>query len=245
MPNRDVPPEMALPYTLDDIQREKSIRAGQKMRTFFPDAGRFRRELYPKHVAFMNAGATYRERAMIAGNQSGKSETGAYETACHLTGLYPHWWQGKRFDHATQGWAAGDTSKTVREIVQVKLLGPTTLPGTGMLPINTIHHVTKRSGTPDAVDTIYVRHVTGGLSTLVLKAYDQRREAFQGTTLDFIWLDEEPPQDIMVECLMRTATTDGILYLTFTPLQGWTKVVDSYFTDADIYQAPDQGAAHG
>lgn len=245
MTTQSLPPELALPYTLDDIQREKAIRAGQRMRTFFPDDGRYRRALYPKHVAFMNAGAKYRERAMIAANQSGKSETGAYETTCHLTGLYPHWWEGKRFERPTHGWAAGDTSKTVRDILQVKLIGPPTLPGTGMLPAHTIHHVTRRGGTPDAVDTIYVKHVSGGLSTLVLKAYDQRRESFQGTTLDFIWLDEEPPQDIMVECLMRTATTDGILYLTFTPLQGWTQVVDDYFTNADRYQVEDEGAAHG
>lgn len=225
-----------VPFTLEDLLREKQIRSGQLMKTMYPDSGRYRRELYEKHVAFLNAGSQYRERAMIAANQVGKSQAGAYETACHLTGLYPDWWQGKRFIQAPRGWACGDTSKTLREIIQVKLLGPIAQRGTGMLPADTIHHVTMRGGTPDAVDTIYVHHTSGQLATVVLKAYDQRRESFQGATLDFIWLDEEPPNDIYVECLLRTATTGGIIYLTFTPLYGWTTLIDAFFKDSDRFE---------
>src|ERR1700679_1088765 len=51
---------------------------------------------YQKQIDFFNAGH-FRERMLSAGNQLGKSEAGAYEMACHLTGIYPDWWQGRKF----------------------------------------------------------------------------------------------------------------------------------------------------
>ena len=79
---------------------------------FFPDTGVFRRELYPKHLSFFEAGAKYTERGFIAANQVGKSEAGAFETTCHATGKYPDWWKGKRFHKPTLIWVGGDTSTT-------------------------------------------------------------------------------------------------------------------------------------
>jgi phage terminase large subunit-like protein len=226
-----LPSTLALPFTLDDVIREQEKRAGYKMRAYYPATGLYRRALYPKHVAFIHAGAHHRERLFLAGNQTGKTDLGAYETTCHLTGQYPDWWCGKRFDHPTRGWAAGDTGKTLRDILTVKLIGLPGLLGTGMVPAHAIQKTTWRA--PDTLDTVEVAHCSGGTSYLALKSYDQRRESFQGTTLDFIWLDEEPPSDIYTECLLRTMTTDGVVYMTFTPLQGWTKLLDEYTRDAE------------
>lgn len=184
-------------------------------------------------MLFFAAGALHRERGFVAGNRTGKTEAGAYETTCHLTGKYPDWWPGKRFTRPTKGWAAGDTSKTTREIIQEKLLGPIASLGTGMIPGDLIKHKTMKQGTPEAVDTVYVRHVSGGTSTLVLKSYDQKRLAFQGTEQDFIWLDEECDQAIYTECLLRTMTTNGIVLLTFTPLEGLSEVVLSFMPGGD------------
>ena len=160
-------------------------------------------------------------------HNTGKSELGALEMACHLTGRYPDWWNGRRFNAPVRAWAAGDTSKTVRGIVQVKLLGPAGQTGTGMIPADAIHHIS-RSSTPDAFDSVWVKHESGGLSSLELKSYEQGRKAFQGTTLEVIWLDEEPDEAIYTECLMRTITTNGLVYLTFTPLQGVTQLILSF-----------------
>src|SRR5262249_42473791 len=93
------------------------LEARNKLASWFPDEGEFRRELYTKHVQFLNAGANEHERLFIAANRVGKSETGAYEAALHLTGRYPHWWQGKRFSGPIKLWAAGETSKKTREVV--------------------------------------------------------------------------------------------------------------------------------
>src|SRR5512144_2902281 len=53
---------------------------------------------YPKQAEFHAAGATYRERSFMAGNQLGKTLSGSAEAAIHLTGRYPDWWGGRVFD---------------------------------------------------------------------------------------------------------------------------------------------------
>ena len=92
----------------------------------------------------------------------------------------------------------------------------------GMIPRRLVYDHTRKQGIPSAIHTIWVRHITGGISTLDLLSYDQKREAFQGTAKQVIWLDEEPPHDIYGECLIRTMTCGGILMVTMTPLMGLT-----------------------
>lgn len=207
------------------IEAELERRERNRITRFYPDMGPLRRELYRKHLTFFRAGKEHRERLMLAGNRTGKSTVGAYEVTCHLTGQYPHWWEGRRFDHPVRVWAAGDTSKTVREIIQEKMLGPVGKFGTGMIPGDALAYTVPKHGVPEAVEIVYVRHVGGDNSPLLFKSYDQRREAFQGTEQDVIWLDEEPPMDIYTECLLRTMTSNGLVLLTFTPLQGLTELV--------------------
>src|SRR5262245_19009248 len=61
---------------------------------------------YLKQAEFHGAGARHRERLLMAGNRIGKTLCGAAETAFHLTGDYPDWWVGKRFDRPVRAWAA-------------------------------------------------------------------------------------------------------------------------------------------
>jgi phage terminase large subunit-like protein len=222
------------PITLADVNQAIAIVQRRKIRQYYPDSGPLRRALYVKHGEFFASAA--RERLFMAANRVGKTEgVGAYEATLHLTGDYPDWWPGRRFNRPTRGWAAGDTSKTVREIIQHKLLGAPGSHGTGMIPGEALIRTTPKSGIPDAVDTIFVRHRSGGISTLVLKSYDQRRESFQGTEQDFIWLDEEPPSDIYFECVLRTMETSGfgggMVMVTFTPINGWTDVVGMFLDE--------------
>jgi len=159
---------------------------------------------------------------------------GGFETSAHLTGLYPDWWIGRRFDKPVQWWAAGKTNETTRDIIQNKLFGEVipasrkTLAGTGLVPGRMIGAMTWKQGVQDLIDNIKIKHVSGGWSTLGLKAYQQGRGAFEGTERDGIWMDEEPPAEIYDECLIRTATTQGMIMLTFTPLEGMSDVVMSF-----------------
>lgn len=177
-------------------------------------------------------------------NRVGKTlGLGGYEMACHLTGLYPDWWKGRRFPHAIGAWAAGKTNETTRDIIQAALLGEKVeagsrrgVDGRGIIPGQLLGRPTWKQGVPDLVDTIRVKHVSGYWSDLGFKSYIQGRGSFEGTGKHAIWLDEEPPTDIYGECLIRTATTQGIIILTFTPLEGMSHVV-MQFLPAD--QRPD------
>jgi phage terminase large subunit-like protein len=216
-----------------ELEARRRSRQRRKIDTYFPDTGPHRRSLYPKHLEFFRAGAEHRERAFVAGNRCGKTIAGAYEVACHLTGEYPAWWEGRRFEVPTDIWAAGDTNKTVRDIITHELLGPANQRGTGMIPGDSIVDISTARGVADAIDTVFVQHVSGFVSTLGFKSYSEGRANFQGTSKHLIWFDEEPPMDVYVEALMRTMVVPGddrggLCILTFTPLSGWSEVVNSF-----------------
>lgn len=194
---------------------------------------------YPKQFAFHASGGPLhvRERLLRAGNQLGKTWSAGFEHAMHLTGRYPDWWPGATFDEPTIGWAASNTGQTTRDTVQRVLLGQVDSWGTGAIPRDAIKEI-KRAihGEKDAVETILVRHggggdVQAGTSRVTIKTYDQKRERWQGETLDFVWFDEEPPEDIYFEGLTRTNARSGIVTLTFTPLKGMSEVVRRFLQE--------------
>ena len=184
---------------------------------------------YKKQAEFLATGAKFRERGLFAGSQLGKSECAAFELACHLTGQYPKWWKGRRFDHAIKAWAVGENLKMTRDIIQRKLCGEPGSKedfGSGMIPRHLfVGDPVMARGEGDAFDTIQVRHVSGGISTLRFRTYQAGRAALQGETLDFVWLDEEPDDiEVYSECLARISATGGCLIITFTPLKGMSGI---------------------
>src|SRR5262249_28115250 len=156
---------------------------------------------YPKQREFHEAGLKHRERLLMAGNQLGKTLAGGFEAAMHATGRYPDWWKGKRFDRPTVGWACGVTGEVVRDTVQKVLVGGSGQEGPAAIPNDAIAGPVSARGIPDLLDTIRVNHVSGGISIIGFKSYLSGREKFQGETLDYVWLDEEPPADIYTEAL--------------------------------------------
>jgi phage terminase large subunit-like protein len=187
---------------------------------------------YEKQLAFHEAGALHRERLFMAGNQLGKTTAGAVETALHATGLYPDWWQGRRFDRPTNGWAAGITGETTRDTVQRLLLGRPRGENLGVIPDRLIEKVSNSYTIAGQTDTIMVRHVSGGLSVLGFKSYEKGRGKWQGESLDYLWFDEEPPQDVYSEGLTRISATGGSVFMTFTPLLGMSEVVRRFLTES-------------
>ena len=189
---------------------------------------------YPKQQAFFDLGSSIIERLLRAGNQIGKSEAGAVEVAYHLTGEYPDDWFGHRFERPITAWACGESGLVVRDVQQAKLFGEPGVEdslGSGFVPRDAI--VGKPSlarGVTDAFDTVHVRHKSGGTSVLKFKSYEQGRKKFQGSPVDLVWCDEEPEMEIYLECVARTLATKGILFTTFTPLNGRTPLF-LYLTD--------------
>lgn len=214
-------------------------RRGKHFEEMFPDDGPFRRELYQKHMELFAAGVTFRARCFMAANRVGKTEAGAYETVCHATGRYPHWWVGFRTTGPASIWVAGKTNTTTRDIPQAKLFGKIArlgsrrfFTGTGMMPAGLVGNINWTRNIPDLADTIAIRHESAeqwknvaGWSEVGFKSYQQGRGSFEGTERDFIWLDEECDDRIWDECMIRTATTGGRVLLTFTPVEGMSKTV--------------------
>lgn len=222
------------------LEAKARFEARKKFERLFPDETTVQhdgsiihaRRLYPRHMELFEAGARYRERCFMAANRIGKTVSGAYETTAHLTGRYPPWWPGRSFDAPVRWWAAGKTNETTRDIVQTSLLGDIatrdgrkSFTGTGMIPYDAIGPVTWKQGVADLADTVKVKHPSGGWSLLGFKSYQQGRGSFEGTAQHGVWLDEEPPLDIYGECLVRTATTEGLILITFTPLAGLSETV--------------------
>ena len=191
---------------------------------------------YPKQLEFHAAGLEFLQRLLMAGNQLGKTYSAASETAMHLTGRYPDWWPGRTFPRAIRSWAAGETSELVRDSMQFLLFGKLEALGTGTIPRDAIKDHSLRRGIADAIDTAVIRHGGGGdvqaqESEIVLKSYEMGRTKFQAATLDWVWLDEEPEEDIYSECLTRTNATNGSVAMTFTPLKGMTNTVKRFVKD--------------
>jgi phage terminase large subunit-like protein len=187
--------------------------------------------VYGWQQSFHNAGAKYAERLLMAANRVGKTQTGAAEMAIHLTGNYPPWWEGRRFEKPIRAWCGSVTNEASKDVVQTALLGPPGQFGTGWIPGALIEGKPsyRQAGVPEVVDRIRVKHVSGGTSICVLKTYEQGRAKWQGTSIHAIWLDEEPinadAMDIYTEAHTRILDVKGVIYMTFTPLLGPSEVV--------------------
>lgn len=182
---------------------------------------------YSKQKEFHAAGKRYRERCLMAGNQLGKTYSAAAEVAYHLTGLYPEWWEGYKFDRPTNWLAGSESGELTKKGVQRLLFGRDIRGGLGegQLPAASILDTSPARGVPELIDSAKIRHVSGGISTIALKSYEQGRGKWQADTVDGVWFDEEPPLDIYTEGLTRTNVVMGLIILTETPLLGMSDTV--------------------
>lgn len=185
----------------------------------------------PKQLEFLSC--QRREKMFSAGNRQGKTESAAFEIACHATGQYPDWWRGRRYDRPVTIWVVGITAKQLVEpgAPQQKLLGVTDINqtddlGTGLVPQSALDGKPSASrAVTGGADTVQVKHVSGKNSIITFKASEQGRQAMQGAAVDIVWFDEEPPMDIYMECITRTMSAeDGCIFVTFTPLLGETEL---------------------
>lgn len=194
---------------------------------------------YDYQKKYIKASAEYTTRFLMAANRVGKSEGAAFEVACHATGRYPDWWEGRKFSGPIKILCAGVSNSTVRDIMQDKLLGePTdkTKEGEGFLPLDCIVKTSRKAGVPDAISSVSVRHDTGGESKIVFQSYESGKEAFMGTSYPFINLDEEPPEDIYSQALRAVVDCNGIISITATPENGLTGLVRRFMNDIQVGQ---------
>lgn len=192
----------------------------------------------PWQLEFHQAGKRNPERLTLCGNGVGKSLAACAEDAMHLTGQYPDWFEGKRFNKPVKLWVGSIDAGLQRDSTQALLLGPDLEEGlgSGFIPPECIasRPSVRNAGISDIVDRVMIRHVSGGLSELTFKTYQQGWRTFQAAAPDVVHLDEEPDandnkqKDIFVECQTRVFRSSGILYVSMTPLLGATPLVDHF-----------------
>lgn len=175
---------------------------------------------HKKQIAFHKC--KKRNRWVFGGNRSGKTECGAVECLWILRGIHPY----RKNRQNVFGWAVSLSTQVQRDVAQAKILH--------YLPKSWIADITMLSGRKDSpaggvIDQIKIKNVFGGISTLGFKSCDQGREKFQGSSLDFVWFDEEPPRDVYEECLMRVMDKKGDIFGTMTPLKGKTFIYNEIF----------------
>ena len=194
-------------------------------------------EPYNWQKEFYKAGKTNKQRMLMAANRVGKTASQAAEVAYHLTGLYPDWWEGIRFNRPTKIWCLGVSGEQLRDVIVKELcgnyLGDGKFDGSGLIPQRLIFQVTPAMGTPRLPRDVAIRHEKGNTSLVSFKSYTQGQHVLMGSSQDYIWIDEEPTDTaIYPQCLTRTATGNdgkgGFLVGTLTPENGMTELVSQF-----------------
>ena len=195
-------------------------------------------------LRFHGDGKIYHVRMLSTGNQEGKTLIGGHEDAFHLTGRYPDWWNGIRYDRPVYLWACGVDNEKVRDSLQDLLVGDPDDPeafGTGLIPADCLdkNRTVSKYQVAGAFQRVYVKHVTGGWSKCDFKAYKQGKDAFMTKGVDIIHLDEEPPQEIFSSCVVRgVARPDRpTIYITCTPEKGLTPLQMQFRNDLQPHQS--------
>jgi phage terminase large subunit-like protein len=200
---------------------------------------------YPKQIAFHHAqganGQPAAQRYLMAANQFGKTFCGCMEVAMHATGWYPKWWKGHRFVSPVKVLVVSETNELTRDRLQAELIGPPENEkewGTGSIPIECLGKNTRKAGVPNALDSIRVKHASGGSSSIAFRCYEQGARKFMAMAYDVILCDEEPPIEIWSQCQRSTfAKNHYVAMVTATPEQGMTEIATQFMNDLQPNQA--------
>jgi len=205
-------------------------------------AGRFD-ILYDWQREFIDATAQYHECCLCAANQIGKTFIGTYIDAVHLSGEYPEGWEGHKFNRQITMWGLGYSMEKTRDLLQSALFGEYVngqFQG-GLVHKDKIISWESATGTPNAMRTVRVRHISGGISVCQFWSYSQGQHAIMGDVVDWVHIDEEPvDQKIRPQVVTRTANGDkgrgGRVIYTFTPENGRTDLVVQFMDNPSSSQ---------
>ncbi len=207
------------------IERIRLIESELQKRRSQDNLSRYNvgKKVHEKQLAFHKC--PKRNRWVFGGNRSGKTECGAVEAVYMARGIHPY----RQNKDNVFGWIVSLSTQVQRDVAQAKVLR--------YLNPQWIEDITMLSGKKESaeygvIDQIRVKNVFGGISVIGFKSCDQGREKFQGSSLDFVWFDEEPPKDIYDECRMRVFDKKGDIFGTMTPLKGLTFIYDEIYLNS-------------
>ena len=155
---------------------------------------------------------------------------------------YPAWWpeSAKRFSKPVTCMVAGEGWSQVALVLQAELLGTNDVKirdsiGSGAIPRDCIVFDTMRSDGANCIG-VEIKHSSGGKSYLLFANYTQEVRQMQGFKLNLAVFDEQPPDDFFSEIVTRTATTQGQVLCSFTPLKGLNGLVSKFWNREEGYE---------
>jgi phage terminase large subunit-like protein len=152
-------------------------------------------------------------RALFGGNRSGKTYSGAEDAAISFLGAVPPSLDGHVPSYRVNPkrrlrMCTVDYDNLFFNVLWEHLKT--------LIPPSAIKSITKTNG---RIKSIHNAH--GGM--IQFMQYEQDADKFQGSALDAVYYDEEPPSDIRRECMMRLVDRDGEEVFTLTPVSGAMK----------------------
>jgi len=157
-----------------------------------------------------------RNRLYIGGNRSGKTTAGIAEDLWWALNIHPY---RRMPEGGVRGRIVGvDFMNGIEKIILPEFMR--------WCPVSAL-----KGGTwYDAYES-QTRTVTFENGSFIeFMSYDQDVEKFAGTSRHFVHFDEEPPQDIYIECLARLVDTAGSWWMTLTPILGMEWMYDEIYT---------------
>jgi phage terminase large subunit-like protein len=150
-----------------------------------------------------------RGKVALGGNRAGKTVSGATETVWKMTGTHPY----KKYTPPLACRAIGSSfEEGIKKIIIPELqkwIPPSQL----------------KNGSWEASYDAAARNLTlENGSSIEFLTYEQEVQKHAGTSRDHVWFDEEPPQAIFDENMIRLADRNGEWIMTMTPLldMSWT-----------------------
>lgn len=199
-------PEQITPAVVAELPEEELNKLLQEVE----DLHRYASQKYIPHAkqkAFHQS--LHLVRAIFGGNRSGKTESGTNEARMHSTGDYPEWYpEAGRFNGPTRGRiVVTDYKKGCQEVLEPKI--------TQWFPEERLIRIERFMG---HITKLYIRHKTGGVSTIDVMTHEQDDMAFEGWSGHWVWFDEPPPRNKYIACLRGLIDFNGRAWLTLTPI---------------------------
>ncbi len=222
------------------VRRVKQYEATHRLQCFYNDhAYSWQRDIHNSHA---------REKMALCGNRTGKTFGGSADVAYHATGEYPDWWEGPRLKGPLTVWCLGVTNQQVRDVIQRELFGNfegEAFDGTGAIPKERHRQILRSTTLSGLASEIFVKRKDNTLTRISLKAYTQSSTgqgtlALAGSNVDLVWVDEQPPDDVVSQLRTRTMTGNkgagGLLLFTMTAELGETGLIKQFLEDRKEHQ---------
>jgi hypothetical protein len=163
--------------------------------------------------------------ALFGANRSGKTTGGVVQDAFDATGYYPEWFPDEmKWSKPTKGRIFAESFKVVQEVIEPEI--------ERWFPKDSIKDKDKNN--QGIYTKYYVKHDSGGLSTIDLMTYEQDASICEGWYGHYVHYDEPPPRAHRAATFRGLTDYMGHERFTLTPLkEPW--IYDEVFLREDVF----------